>query len=120
MKLSRTDKIKILEIAFCSSLGTSRWREYLPLSKKGYVEIDGKDSDVIRSMFGGSFRNVKTSPKGQALADEIMHDIDFWAQQAADHALNPQPHLRKADGTYKPCVCWACMAARRMAPRVRA
>ena len=58
MKLTKGQRALLERVGNCSSLGTSDWRGYVPLSNLGLVEM--RDSVV----FGRDYRFVKITKKG--------------------------------------------------------
>lgn len=111
MRLNKTQRRLVLELAFFSSLTTGRWREFVPLANRGLVAIDDHDSRSLASMFGASMRTVEPTGEGRALAVEMMSDASLWQKEAHEHALRQQRLEEK-----RRCSCVSCLTARRMRP----
>ncbi len=64
-KLTKTER-RLLDEAFgCSSMSTPRWRDYVPLSNLGLVDLS--ENEIMSTTFGGVYRRVVITEKGRAL-----------------------------------------------------
>ena len=77
MRLSKTQRARLAEITRCSSMGTARWRDFVPLSNLGLVEIDEGDAPALSSMFGASYRHLRATDKGREVAKTLDLDSEF-------------------------------------------
>lgn len=102
MKLSRADKLRILELGRCK-LGTDKWRTYAALSAKGLATIHDTGK-AWGAMFGVSTRDVELTEAGRELYVTLLEETDLWSSTAVSH----RPILALARPTR--CFCWACVA----------
>lgn len=119
-KLTKAEKILLIEACSCSSMTTPRWRGYVPLSNLGLVEIDGTYTGSWKAAFGVPFKSVKATAKGHDVAEKLYREVGLWHAIANLHSTYEwaKTHrMLKTDGAIKPCLCWACMTAVRMSPR---
>jgi len=111
VKLTKAQKLLVLEIAFCSSMTTGRWRDFVPLSNKGLVEVESSDSSGFYAAYGASMRRVEPTPRAREVADALMSDASLWHHTANEHAARQR---RLEERRRCPCVC--CATAWRMRP----
>lgn len=118
-KLTKAEKVLLIEACSCSNMTTPRWRGYVPLSNLGLVEVDGEFSGHWQAAFGVPFKSVKATAKGHAVAEDLYRDVGLWHALACLHSTREwaeRNRMIRTDGTQKPCLCWACMTAVRMRP----
>jgi len=104
-KLTRAMRYALYDVCSGARMTTARWREYLPLSKRGLVDI--LDSGrAFGQLFGMSTRDVEPTSKGRELARELVKsDVDAWATAIA-HA----EHGRAKFPNRRMCMCGPCLA----------
>jgi hypothetical protein len=108
-RMTRREKLTLIDLALCSSLGTNDWRRFSSLARRKLATIQkGGHSDWL-----GDMRSVKATDAGRALAETLMSDVSLWLDEACEHW-----NARKANqgGQRGWCRCTSCAISRRMRP----
>lgn len=103
-KLPYEQRRLLYDVVRGSRTTTQHWRDYLPLSRRGLVDILDSGREWGR-LFGVSTRDVEATPAGRALAAELgPGDLRAWAE-ALEHA-----QLYASGKSRQTCVCGPCGA----------
>ena len=107
-KLTKTEKLLLLEIAVGSRTTTAQWRPYVPLSNLGLVDVDKGDAAAWSSIWGVVCATVELTDAGRAVVADLDRDVSLWHADA-------NAHVGKGDRGGR-CHCSRCAAAWRMRP----
>lgn len=111
MKISRDQRRLLLELSTIPGVLTPNWRTYVPLSNRGLVHIEELSVDTP---LGSVYRKLTLTEKGSGVVSMIESaDVALWRDTANRHAR--AVHTARTP-LAKPCICWACRIAMRMAP----
>lgn len=106
-RLTKAEKLLLLDLAYGSRTTTARWRDYVPLSNLGLVDVDTSEAATWSRMWGVTCATVALTDAGRALVPSLDSDVSLWHAVANAHAAS-NPKRR--------CICGVCMAAWRMRP----